>query len=231
LTLEKSGTENNYPSHLRVYRWSSSNQQPNSTTKTFWELRSSVRLATFLNSKKLELFLKGLPNFELRGLIDAPGFFKDHLFLELLQALASLQNCSENSIDPKEDLLQRLHPVQSLLGMSIWSENLLNTYKGVLRYELSEIRQPIRKVKKFSGWVRNSSAVGSKRRTGSLDLDPEITKDIFVVEKIDFFHYFMTPNPDFDDLGISAGTYLYPLLKRHFEMRKELPEQLKILLF
>jgi hypothetical protein len=175
----------------------------------------------------LEHFLIGLSDKEFGALIDAPGFFNDRLYLDLLQAKAEIQSLQDWKDDNqlKDRLVQKLQQLQLMLGKPVWNLNLLYTYKGVLKYRLEQLRVPIGKVKKFSGWVRNSSAVGSKRRQGLHEVLPEIQEVIDFVE-LDYFSYFMAPRFDFHDLGFPAETPIYPLFKSYFDAGKIIPETL-----
>lgn len=225
-------SETQFPQgNFRTFRWSSSYQQPNYLSYTFWELSTRQRWSKFILCKKMELFFGDLPLQEMQALIDAPGLFTDQVFLDLLQAKAELSSDQKRKSDQDSNLLlQKLQLVQVLRGETPWSQNLLYTYKGILDYQLQLVEVPIRKVNKFSGWVRNSSAVGSKRMSGgNLDF-PEIQETKIDV-KLNFLNYFMSPNFEFDDLGIPAGTLLYTLLMECFRKRKEVPEQIKYLLY
>lgn len=208
---------------IKTFRWKSSDQQPNSLSETFWELQTAVRLSTFIECKKLELFLRGLDFIEYQCLVDAPGFFSDRLFLELMRALASWPPSRLN--DQRIVLLQRLEPLQSMLCRPIWTENLLYTYLGILDYRLAHLRVPIGKIKKFSGWVRNSSAVGSKSQSGLTFLEPEIQERLTSIE-FDYYTYFTSNTAAFDDLGVSAGTLLYTLLRKSFSERSPLNDNI-----
>lgn len=211
---------------FHTYRWRSSAQQPNEQTETFWELQSKQRLSTFIECKKLELFLNGLDSTEYQGLVDAPGFFTDRLFLELMRVLANQP--SSRLAEQRECLLQKLAPLQSMLCRPVWTKNLLYTYLGILDYRLQHLRVPIGKVNKFSGWVRNSSAVGSKSLRSIVFLEPEI-QDRLMDSDIDYYTYFMAQPADFDDLGVPTGTLLYPLLRECYQKRVPIPETLKSL--
>jgi hypothetical protein len=137
----------------------------------------------------MELFFTGLPEIEMQYLFDAPGVLSDELFIDLLRAKRSLQ---KNSGLAPELLLQRLRVLQTILRRPIWSENLLYTYRGNLKYEIQHIRVAIRKVKKFSGWVRNSSAVGSKSKSKTSGYNPEIF-GVIIDEDFDYLRYLLTP--------------------------------------
>lgn len=126
-------------------------------------------------------FYKGLTVNEQRLLFDAPGVLRDDQFLALLQA--------KNSGVPLDVLETRLQKLQRLQAQSPWGMNLLNTLDGVLSYEISEILKPIRKGKKYSGYVRNSSAVGSKRGFGGTKPEPE-TFEWTTEYTIDYYLFF-----------------------------------------
>lgn len=112
---------------------------------------------------------------------DAPGVLRDDQFLALLQAKISGV--------PMDVLESRLQSLQRLLGQPTWEMNLLRTFDGVLSYEISEILKPIRKGKKYTGYVRNSSSVGSKRGFGGTKPEPE-TFEWNTESTIDFLAYF-----------------------------------------
>jgi len=96
---------------------------------------------------------------------DAPGTLEDDLFIDALRAW--------KTDVPKRILWQRLQQIQRLLARQEWSQNLYYTYEGIMAYEIEEVRLSIRKVKKYSGYVRNSSAVGSKRKSNLSIPEPE----------------------------------------------------------
>jgi hypothetical protein len=215
---------------IRTYRWKSSIQQPNNSTETFWVLKSNVRISKFLECKKLEHFLQGIPIKEMQALFDAPGVISDNLFLDLLRSKNSLLSLNDQLqiLSRNKLLLQRLQGLQSMLGITCWTVNLLYTYLGDLKYELVLLRVPIRKVKKFSGWVRNSSAVGTKRSRGK-SLDTEIFESS-LIEEFDYYHFLISEELDFSLLGFRPGDLLYTFLETHFRGKRELPIHFKHLL-
>lgn len=151
--------------NFRKLHWDSSNHKPETLTKTFWEVRTNYRKHKFIQYLQMK-HLQGECNLtEYRCLIDAPGVLRDNLYIDALRAWMTDV--------PRHILWQRLATLQRLLHLPEWSLNLYYTYNGSVNYELVEARQPIRKVKKFSGYVRNSSSVGSKRRSSSSRPDPE----------------------------------------------------------
>ena len=165
---------------FRNLQWKSSKQAADTPTETLWKVRTNFRLQTFLEYLKLKHFYEGLPVNMQRLLFDAPGVIEDDLFLALLRAKISGV--------PMDVLETRLQSMQRLLGQSPWEMNLLRTFSGVLSYEISEILKPIRKGKKYSGYVRNSSSVGSKRGFGKSKPEPE-TFEWNTESTIDYFAY------------------------------------------
>ena len=65
----------------------------------------------------------------------------------------------------KKKVRKRLNKVLSFLQMETYTRE---QYQGMKRLdvEINEITRRLPKVPKFSGWVRSSSAIGSKRRPG-----------------------------------------------------------------
>lgn len=169
--------------NFRVHKWKSSNNQPNKSTKTFWEIRTPQRKHTFIEYLKLKALMGKSSEAELKVLYDAPGVLNDDLFLDALRAWKS--GISE------EILWQRLNFLQRLEGLTQWSPNLYYTYNNCFVYELREIRTPIRKVNKYSGYVRNSSAVGSKSQSNLHKPEPEIVEWINNEKEIDYY-FFLT---------------------------------------
>lgn len=168
---------------FRTRRFGSSNQLASSQTLTFWEIRTNFSYEKLLRCLQMELFLEGkLETVVFRMLLDAPGVLEDDLFMTLLRV--------KNEGVDQNVLLQRLQFLQQLIGKPKWTKNLMYTYRGALKYELLEIRTPIRKVKKFSGWVRNSSAVGSKRPSAKpLILNVETSQDLISEDQFDFYEF------------------------------------------
>jgi hypothetical protein len=114
---------------------------------------------------------------EYRWLLDVPGVLEDDLFIDALRAW--------KTDVPKHILWQRLSMLQRMLQLPQWSTNLYYTYNGVVKYELEEYRVPIRKVIKYSGYVRNLSSK-DKGSLGTVRPEPEIFEWNFDV-KIDYF--------------------------------------------
>lgn len=122
--------------------------------------------------------MRELNEIEFRLLIDSPGVLEDNLFFDALRAW--------NTEVPREILWKRLETLQKITNSDIWNQNLYFTLNGSIRYEIFELRTSIRKAQKYSGYVRNSSAVGSKKSSPKNVPEPEIFEWNNDVE-IDYF--------------------------------------------
>lgn len=187
---------------FRSFTWNSSNNLPDSRTKTFWEIRSNVSKSVFIRYLQMKHLVEGLNLVELRCLFDAPGILGDNLYLDALRAW--------RTEIPRKTLWLRLTWLQNLVEVTPFSENLFYTHKGNIRYQLSELRTPIRKVDKYSGYVRNSSQVGSKRSSKIFIPEPEIFEWTQAVE-IDYY-LFLTVG-EFDS-GIPGSTVILKMDQR-----------------
>lgn len=166
--------------NFRTHRWASSNNQSNTASATFWIVRTSYRKHTFIKYLQLKALVGQCSLTELRCLVDAPGVLKDNLFIDALRAW--------KTDVPRNTLWQRLQSIQRLLQLPLWSLNLYYTIDNNVGYELEEVRQSIRKVKKYSGYVRNASAVGSKNSKTLHIPEPESFEWNNVIE-MDYFHF------------------------------------------
>lgn len=166
--------------NFRTISWRSSNQISNTLTETFWVFRTPHRKFTLIEYLQMKELLIGLPKLEQRALFDAPGVLTDELFIAALKAKIFGV--------PTKTLWQRLRLLQKLLGRQPWEPNLVYTLDGCFIYELEETRKSIRKVKKYSGFVRNASAVGSKRKSTSTKPEPESFEWNTNIE-LDYFNF------------------------------------------
>jgi len=163
----------------RTLKWRSSNVLPESPTETFWLLKTNFRLQNLIEHWKFLWFLGELKPLELRCLIDFPSVLRDDLFVALLRA--KLTDVSS------EDLVKRLNFLQSLEERKLWKLDSLNARNGDLKYELFEIRRTIRKVKKFSGYIKSPSKMRSKGRNLTIP-DPE-TFEWSQTDELDYFEF------------------------------------------
>lgn len=177
--LEKSDSVKKLRS-FRQHRWTSSNSIPNSATKTFWRVSTPVHRFVFIKFMKLKiLFDKNLNDFERRFILDLDNVLSDDILVATLSVL---------SIGfEREITLKRMNDLFRFFAKDELTENLFFTLEGTIPYVIEECRQSIREAEKFSGYVRNSSKVGSKRPSGSKP-EPEIGEWSRAV-KYDFISY------------------------------------------
>lgn len=166
-----------------VSTWMSSTSPSNELSRSFWRIESNVKVNTFLLYKKLEWVFGVISDADKQMLVDSPGFFKDDMFLDALRAL---NNCVTDL-----DKLESDFALLNLLGYndSNFSPNLLYTLRGVVQHRTVLDTVSVRQAKKFSGYVRNSSSVGSKRKNKGSKPEPEISEwtnpSVF-----NFYHFF-----------------------------------------
>jgi hypothetical protein len=165
---------------FRTHQWKSSNNLPNDSSETFWSIKSPARKFTLIKYLQLKVLMGKASFVELSCCYDATGVLKDDLFIDALRAW--------KTDVPSNILWQRLQLLQRWLGLPEWSENLYYTLDKSVNYELQLTRRTIRKVKKYSGYVRNSSAVGSKRTSKVFIPEAESFEWNYNVE-IDFYSY------------------------------------------
>lgn len=166
--------------NFRIHRWNSSNNLPDSATKTFWQVRSLQKKFKLIEFLKMKHLYFGLSLDETRCLMDAPGVLNDDLWVSAVIA----KNTGMNF----ELLEDRLNILQSFLGQREWTYNLFFSISGQMKFQIQEIRQATRSATKFSGYVRNSSAVGSKSSKRLGTPEPESVEWIDT-EKIDFLRF------------------------------------------
>lgn len=186
---------------FRTLTWKDSNNPSDSLASTFWEVKTNFRKFNFIEYLKLKNLVHGLEINELRCLFDAPGVLSDDLYCDALRAW--------QTDVPKKILWQRLNWIQKLLDLKPWSFNLYNTLNGTITYRISEMRSPIRKATKYSGYVRNSSQVGSKKASAIYIPEPERFEWTPSVE-IDFY-LFLTVG-EFDS-GVPGSTIILKMDK------------------
>lgn len=196
---------------FRTLTWGSANNLPNTLTKTFWEVKTNLHKHKFIMYLQMKALEGSISYTEYRCLLDAPGVLKDDLFIDALRAW--------KTDVPKHILWRRLNTLQRLLLRPSWELNLYYTLNGVVTYEIVEARSPIRKVKKYSGYVRNSSAVGSKRRTTSSGPEPERFEWTDIIE-IDYYQYLTVGEFDNGLPGMSTV-----ILKESKERTKRKPNE------
>lgn len=166
--------------NFRTLSWNSSNNLPDSATKTFWQVRTMQRKFGFIEYLKMKSFFHVLGEKELQCLYDAPGVLNDDLYAAAVIARKQVFDFGL--------LVSRLNILQRLINRREWSENLFFTIHGTTSFTLQECRQAIRPATKYSGYVRNSSAVGSKNSNKKFIPEPE-TVEWYNNEKLDFLGF------------------------------------------
>lgn len=146
--------------NFREFRWKTSTTPSNVKYETFWVIRTNVRREKFIWYLKVKFLVEGLGTDELQMLIDCPSVMKDNLFFDALRAQRS--RVSTRLIGERLTILNK-HG----LGTFSFNLNLYYTFRGTIAYQTYVAEKPIGKFKKFSGYVRNSSSVGSKRQSGT----------------------------------------------------------------
>lgn len=165
LTILAQSAKGNGKRFKKKFRLGSSNNRADHLSKTFWSLQTNVKRFTLLRYLKMKALLGLCTDIEYRVLLDWPRVLEDVLFIDALRA--------RNEGIPLETLFQRIAWVQKLDDMTCWSINLYYTLDKVVSYSIEEVRMTIRPVKKFSGYVRNSSSVGTKSRKSIYVPEPE----------------------------------------------------------
>jgi len=149
----------------RTLRWGSTTISTYNPGKTSWVIETRLRRSTFLRLLKTkELWDLNTP-LETQALLDEPGTLRDVLFTDSL--IAKRRFGTELGI-----LWPRIEYLQILGNVSFFSPRGLNNVKGQT-FRITEYDNPIRPPKKYSGYVRNPSSVGSKRRLPRQILDIE----------------------------------------------------------
>jgi len=163
----------------RTMRWSSSTKSKHHSGKTFWSIESRFRKFKFLQYLQMRVLYGKAEIDEIRCLVDGISFQKERLFFDALRA-------SQSGI-PVQLLSQRLASLSQLLGLPRLDKHLFDTWKNCV-YRLREFDVPIRPPKKYSGYVRSPSSVGSKRRLLRQDLIAE-TVEWNISEELDYYEF------------------------------------------
>jgi hypothetical protein len=196
---------------FHTHTWNSSNIAPETATKTFWQVETNMKKFNFIELLKMKYFFGDISLVELRCLFDAPRVLQDDLYVELLLAKQQV---------PMELLVERLNTIRQLLDLRPWNYNLLYSVLGSTNYRMLELRQAIRKATKFSGYVRNSSAVGSKNTKKIFQPEPEIFEWTMPV-RIDYLLYLTVG----EFTSGQPGSTIFTLKRTESPKRKSLGEK------
>lgn len=185
---------------FRTHRWNSANNLSNTYTKTCWRVRTKIHKHIFIQYLQMKVLMGMATLIEIRACYDAPGVLEDDLFISALRAL--------KTDVPNKTLWQRLQALQRLDGRLEWSPNLYHTWNKEFGYVVEEIRSSIRKVKKFTGYVRNSSAVGTKSSHKIERLEPDKFEWSFEIGRNNFL--FLTVGEFYSG---APGDVIFTLMK------------------
>jgi len=218
-----------YPeAHLsKVYKWRLTYfpSIDNKLDEAFVVLRTNSRLTSFINMKKFEMAFQELSELEYQMVVDSPGFFSDSVFLDLLEALASLDvpwNAWEwGEVYSRYNLLQKL-----LNGKPLIDLNLYYSYLGSIKFEWTVETKPLRPFTKYSGYVKSPSTVGSKRGKIVSEIQTEPPSLLFC-ERRKFINFFRSKELDFNLLGAPPGSLLYKYLDKHINEKTALPPEIR----
>jgi hypothetical protein len=108
---------------------------------------------------KMQLLWEGLPENVMKCLFDHAGVLNDNLFI------AATRVAVEKEI-PERLLNVRIKFITEIQGLPRLDLLLFQQWKKIVAFNIQELSIPIRKPKKYSGYVRSPSSVGGKRRTG-----------------------------------------------------------------
>jgi len=168
------------------FSWKNTNLSSELTrSESFWRVRSTFSKSKTVRFLRLKFFWGELSPEEQQLAFDSPGFLNDVEFNVMLALLAEQQTT-------REKIQQRVEKALRLIGKkSHFRKELIRQWENNIFLTAKESKRPIRPHKAYSGWVRNSSSVGSKRKSK-----------------------FFIPDPiseDFDDATFDEYEFLYKL--------------------
>jgi len=152
-------------------------------SKTFWNVWSTVEESTMLKFLRLRVFWGIATNQEMEFSMSHPKFLSQMEINVLLTALATTGL-------RREEIIERWQRINQILGRKTnFHKHLLAQWENNMAISGSTSLGPIGKHKAFSGWVRNSSAVGSKRSVASSI--PEPLSEEFAENNFDEFEFLL----------------------------------------
>lgn len=145
-------------------------------SQSFWNTWSSCSEEKMLRFLRLRAFWLETNFTEREFAFSHPKFLNDVEFNALLTVLATTELT-------KSEIVRRCEYVLNLIGKrSNFREGLLKQWDSNILISSTLTTGPIGKHKAFSGWVRNSSSVGSKRSVRSSNPEPlaeDFSEDMF----------------------------------------------------
>lgn len=156
-------------------------------SESFWHVKSSVTLDVLLKFLRLKYFWGELNSREIELLFSHPKVLDDVQFNVLLAVQATTE------LD-KSTIIRRLDIALNFLSLkSSFRKELVQQWAGVVTFVADLETRSIRPHKRYSGWVRNSSSVGSKRLSNISIPEPlseEFTDQMF--DEYEFLYEFIT---------------------------------------
>jgi len=149
-------------------------------SESFWHVRSNVRREVMLKFLRLRFFWEQTSDPEKEFSFTHPGFLQDLEFNVLLALLTTTELS-------RIEIVERMEKALKLLDRkSNFSMNLISQWNNHILIIADLESRPIRSHKAYSGWVRNASSVGSKRKKPSI---PEPISEDMPENKIDEFNF------------------------------------------
>lgn len=153
---------------FRTLVWESSNNIPQIPAKTFWITRTNFKRHTFIRYLKLKVLFGYGTEEDKRCLFDLNEVVFDNLYMAALRV-------ANNKLVKFDLIIERLNTLNRFFDQPEYELNDLWTLEGTLSFEREEKRVSIRKAKKYSGYVRNISSLGTKKSRGSRP-EPEMSE-------------------------------------------------------
>jgi len=166
---------------LHVLRWESTTATKYNSGNTIWIVESPWRKQKFLGFMRTKMLFDLCSPLEMQMLLDEPSSLRDTLFIDSLLAKKQFKV-------PLGILWPRIGQLHSLGYESFVSQINLNDFQKRFVYRITEFDKSNRPPKKYSGYVRNSSAVGSKRGLPRREPIPAISVTEYA-DKINFLEF------------------------------------------
>lgn len=167
---------------FQTYRWTAISSSSELTrSEAFWHVRSSVGKHGMLKYLRLQFYWNNLTKEETEFAFGHPEFLKDVEFNVLLALLTSTE-LTRSEIARRSEKAHRL-----LQKKSNFRKELVPQWDNNIRIVADLEHRSIRPHKAYSGWVRNASSVGSKRRKPSI---PDPISEEWTEEKFDEYNFF-----------------------------------------
>lgn len=149
-------------------------------SESFWHVRSNVRREVMLKFLRLRFFWNLSSELEKEFSFSHPGFLKDLEFNVLLALLTTTELS-------REEIIRRMEWALKLrFKTSNFKNSLISQWNNHILITADLESRPIRSHKAYSGWVRNASSVGSKRKKPSI---PEPISEDMPGEIIDEYNF------------------------------------------